>query len=35
MTLKVVSGIYWQALKLYVTSVPFIDHPKSVPQNDG
>lgn len=29
MTLKVVAGIYWQALKLYIKRSPFYDHPDS------
>jgi DUF1365 family protein len=28
MTVKVVTGIYWQALKLWVKRAPFYDHPK-------
>lgn len=30
MTLKVVSAIYWQALKLYLKKIPFYPHPKSI-----
>ena len=29
MTVKVVTGIYWQALKLKLKGVPFYDHPKT------
>jgi DUF1365 family protein len=29
MTLKVVAGIYWQALRLFIKKVPFVAHPES------
>lgn len=29
MTVKVITGIYWQALKLKIKGVPFYDHPKT------
>jgi DUF1365 family protein len=29
MTIKVVFGIYWQALKLFVKGIPFIGYQKS------
>jgi DUF1365 family protein len=31
MTLKVVAGIYWQALRLWLKKVPFYDHPAKRP----
>ncbi|MCH2158951.1 MAG: DUF1365 domain-containing protein [Oleiphilaceae bacterium] len=33
MTVKVVLGIYWQALKLWIKRSPFYDHPDSVSDN--
>ena len=32
-TVKVVLGIYWQALKLWVKRSPFYDHPNTVTPN--
>lgn len=31
MTIKVVIGIYWQALKLFIKGVPIYDHPNNTP----
>lgn len=33
MTVKVVSAIYWQALKLWQKKVPFVSHPHNRPQH--
>lgn len=33
MTVKVVSAIYWQALRLWIKKVPFVSHPKNVPES--
>lgn len=33
MTVKVVSAIYWQALKLWLKKVPFVSHPHNRPQH--
>lgn len=32
MTLKVVFGIYWQALKLFIKRIPFYSHPDQLNQ---
>lgn len=33
MTVKVISAIYWQALKLWCKRVPFVSHPNNRPQH--
>lgn len=35
MTVKVITGIYWQALKLKLKGVPFYDHPKTGETTDS
>lgn len=35
MTVKVITGIYWQALKLKLKGVPFYDHPKTRDLNNN
>jgi len=35
MTLKVVSGIYWQAFRLYLKRIPFYTHPEKIENNNG
>ena len=32
MSLKIVAGIYWQALKLWLKGTPFYDHPNQTPK---
>lgn len=32
MTVKVIVAIYWQALKLWLKKVPFVNHPNNVPK---
>lgn len=32
MSLKIVAGIYWQALKLWLKGTPFYDHPNQTPR---
>ena len=33
MTMKVVTGIYWQALRLYLKRIPFYEHPAKIDNN--
>ena len=36
MTLKVISGIYWEAFRLFIKRTPFYTHPeKIIPQSQG
>lgn len=35
MTIKVVAGIYWQALRLYLKRIPFYTHPDKIEHNKG
>ena len=30
MTIKVITGIYWQALRLWLKRVPYVPHPKKM-----
>jgi DUF1365 family protein len=35
MTIKVIFGIYWQALRLYIKRVPFYGHPDSLDNSES